>query len=48
VKRTISALVWRNYDPNRLTKEEEAGLELDIDAVLPEKVILNVLEYTEK
>lgn len=47
VRKTLTAIVWREYNPNRLTRSESLGLEPTDDEEIPQKVILTILEYNE-
>jgi len=47
VQKTLTAIVWREYNPDRLTESEERGLEPRDDEEIPQKVIMTILEYDE-
>ena len=48
VSKTLTAIVWRSYDPGRLTESEERGREREEDEPLPEKVLLTILSFNEQ
>jgi len=47
VRKTLTAIVWREYNPNRLTRSEALGLEPTDDEEIPQKVIMTILDYRE-